>query len=370
MAFNDVVASMNGRSTFAVSALIALAALAGCVESFGFLSTTDDEVSAMAHKDLADGAAAAWASDATLVAVLAFESANASEMLPSDATVGNGLAPLWLYGYTAQNGSEYRVFQVTAAGEVATFNPRGMSEMGEVPIGLAEPIGAWSIDSNAAVDIARGNETFAAVAALEGVSFMEALGAQQGATAWAIMAGTPSAQAIAIVDAASGILLMVQSFQMDFDLPPMPMPGMTGAGFEGPQVEMEESGTLDMGTPVAEFPFTISYADSGFLAIQIQGDLPTDALSWVITDAEGEEVDSGSLSMRFSPQGSGDEWDIALEDAGEHTLTLYYDAQSLLAVGSVDFDLQFIVGMSCGERIQDDPDPSSMQMCAYAEPGP
>lgn len=362
---------MNGRLTVAVSALIALAAFAGCVESLGFLSTTEDEVPAMQHRELADGAAAAWAPDAALVAVLAFESLNASEMLPSDASVGNGRAPLWLYGYTAQNASEYRIFQVTAAGEVATFNPRGMDDMGDMPLGMAEPIGAWSIDSDAAVDIARGNETFNAVATMEGVSFMEALGAQQGATAWAIMAGTPAAQAIALVDAASGMLLMVQSFEMDFALPPMPMPGMEGSGFRGPQVEMEESGTLDSGTPVAEFPFALSYADMGYLAIQTQGQFPTDSLTWAILDSEGEEVESGSLSGGFGGGSSGNEWDFTLDDAGDYTLNLYYDARSVVPIGSIDFEMLLVIGMPCGgEWSEPDAGSSSMRMCASPETSP
>lgn len=329
---------MNGRLVAAAGLVLAAASFAGCIEGMTFLSSDETEVSAMANRDLADSAAQAWRPDAQLMAVFALEGTNATAPFPSDPTPGNGLAPMWMYAYMGDNGTEQRAFQVSADGLVRAMN----ESMGDMP-SVGEPILNWQIDSDQAVSVAMGNETFAQVAGGEEAIVIEALGAEEGTLVWAVMAGNEAAQAIAIINAADGSVIMIEAFQMDFEMPDMPTWGMPGPTAAGPQIEMSESGTVSAGAPM-EYEFSIAYEDSGMIAIAYSKTLPTDGLRWSIVSADDEDAEpvaAGTIREPAMSGGAGESFEIG---PGDYRLVLSYASMVPLPVGSVDFDFDLIVG--------------------------
>lgn len=333
---------MNGRLALALAVVLAAAGFAGCVETLSFLSASD-EVSAQENRELADSAAAAWAGDARLAAVFAFENNNATEEFPSDPEVGNGLSALWFYAYVAENGTKARAFQVSADGEVVAVNESSKLDAGSIAQSGAQPIADWRIDSDEAVEIARGNETFESVAGLEGSSLMEALGTQENVTVWAIMAGSESGQAIAIVDAIDGGLVMVEAFELDFSVPAIP--GFPGGSPGAPQVEMSESGTLE-NQAETEYEFTVETPDSGFLDLRFRKMLPTDGMEWAIVDEEGEAVAEGQYQSLMGMSDGGME-DFEISAPGTYKLVLRHDPEQMIPVGSVDYEVTLVVGGPC-----------------------
>jgi hypothetical protein len=356
---------MNGRLVAVIGLMLAMTGFAGCIEAISFLSTGDDEITAGENRDLADNAAAAWNPDAKLMGVFALENANTTDMFPSDPDVGNGKAVLWFYGYAAKNGTEARAFQVSAAGEVQAMN----ESLGEVPTDVGEPIGAWEIDSDRAVEIARGNASFNSFAAAENTSMMEALGAEDGMTVWAIMAGSETGQAIAIIDALTGDIIMVEVFKLDFDMPAIPGYGDMGMGmpYDGPQVDIEDAQTLDMGTPSYEYPFTLERGDSASLMVDYETMLPTDGLSFLVTDAEENVVAEGRITGFMGSSGS-EFAEFAIEEAGDYVLTFVYESRAVflpvpVPLGSAAYDMHFVVGAMCEETAAESGSGMSMTAC-------
>lgn len=331
---------MNGRFVAALGLVLAIAGVSGCIEAMSFLSSEDGEVTAMENRDLADSAAQAWSPDAKLMAVFAFENANVTDQFPSDPTPGNGRAPMWLYAYAGgEGGDEHRAFQVSADGQVQVLND---SMMGAPQVG--EPIESWQVDSDRAVEIARANATFESVASQQGAVLMEALGAEEGMSVWAVMAGTPTGQAIAVIDAINGGLIIAQSFEMDFDLPPMPMWGVQGS-WSGPQVEMHEAGTVDGGEPMMEYAFSLARADTAHLELAYDKTLPVDAIDFHVMDAAGDEVANGVV--RTSELSGMATFDFTIDAPGDYTLVIGYHSMMgpvALPLGGVDYELTFIVG--------------------------
>lgn len=333
---------MNGRFVPVLGLMVVVAGFAGCLEAISMLSNSEGEVTAAQNRDLADAAASAWASDAQLVAVFAFEQTNMTPEFPSDPAIGNGKAPLWIYGYKGMNGSEARAFQVTADGAVQAMNDSSGMDVPDV----GEAVSGWQIDSDKAVEIARANATFEAMASREGASMIEALGSEDGVTVWAIMAGAQDGQAVAIVDAMEGALIAVESFDMADMMPAFPTPGQMAN--RGPQLEMEDSGTVSPGSPM-EYPFALEYADVGMLSISYDRLLPFEAVRVTILDADGEEVMSEVARGGFGPSG-GTVMDIAFEKAGDYTLVLSYATMGPeLPVASVDYQFYFAVGACLGD---------------------
>lgn len=273
--------------------------------------------------------------------VFAFENPNMTELFPSDTTPGNGRAPVWLYAYAANNGTEHRAFQVSADGQVATLN----ETMSDAP-DVGESIGAWAIDSDAAVATARANATFEAVASSEGAAFMEALGSEDGTTVWAIMAGSASRQAIALINAVDGSLIFVESFAMEFNMPAMPVWGAPGAnGWTGPQVEIHETGSVDATTRTVEYPFTVEYADVATLRLSYDKTLPLEAIGWHILDSTGEEID-GAI-VRDGSMGGSTTAELTIEAPGDYTLVIMYHNMASMVpvpVGGIDYMVDFYVG--------------------------
>ena len=326
---------MNGRLVAVVALIVGAAGATGCIEALSSLAASDGEVTAMTNRDLADGAARAWNPTAELRAAFALEAPNLTEEYPADPDVGNGRAPLWLYGYAASNGTEARAFHVTADGQVRVLNESfdGVPDMGEA-------VASWSIDSDRAVEIARSDAGFDAVAAHEEALVMEALGAEDGMTLWAIMAYSPAGQALAVVDASDGTLVTVESFDMAFDMPAFP--GMPGRYEMGPQVEIHDEGTLDADEATKEYGFRIARADVGTIELNVAKTLPTDRLRWSILDASGEPVAGGSV-QGFQMQSRGT-FDFTLEEPGDYVLVLSYAPMGMLPLGGVDYEMLFLVG--------------------------
>lgn len=344
---------MNGRFVAALGLMMAAAGFSGCLEAMQFLGNEDGEVTAKENRDLADSAARAWSPDAELMAVFAFENPNMTDEFPSDPTPGNGRAPVWLYAYSAQNGTENRAFQVSAGGQVRILND---SMMGAPDVG--EPITAWEIDSDQAVETARANATFESVAGQEGAVVMEALGAEEGTTVWAIMAGTAGGQAIAVVSALDGTLIFAEAFQMDFDLPPMPIWGMEGASMRAPQVVIEDANSVSadiLSGERVEYAFNVTHADVATLHLMYEPTLPTDGIRWSVVDASGEIIEDG-YEWSYNGMSGMAMSEFALETPGPYVLVVEYATMTWAPVppGSVDYELMFVVGPMPEDMVDED----------------
>lgn len=318
-------------------------ALSGCLEAPSFLFAADSEATAQKNLDLAQEAAKAWSSNATLTSVFAFETAEPESDLPTDPDVGNGRAVAWWYGFAA--GNETRAYRVTADGQVALENDT--SETG-MDADQTLPLGEWTIDSDRALETAKANQTFGAVASGKNVSYAEGIANEEGSTQWFVAAYGESGFVIALVDATTGELTSVES--MDFDFGSM-WGGAWGGSWGGgmaPEVEMSEAGELDREEPVAEFPFTLtSGGQEARLLIEISKRVPTDALNWKVVDAADEVVAEGSLG-RTGFMGDGEETSFVIEDAGDYTLLLFYESRAILALGGVEYEFTFTVGGAPG----------------------
>ncbi|HEX2022375.1 MAG TPA: hypothetical protein VHH36_06650 [Candidatus Thermoplasmatota archaeon] len=345
---------MNGRLAGAAALILAAGAFAGCIESLSLLSSSD-EVAASEVRDLADQAATAWAPDAQLVSVFATEMSEdafgmgeeakaANVTLPADPDIGNGRAVLWFFGYVGENGTAVRVFQVNADGEVGPMAMPGMIDADMMSSADPEPLGVWEVDSDEAAEIAHANETFESVASMENVTMVEGLGSEDGHTVWALMVGTQTSQAIAIVDAMDGTILYADAFKLDASMPIVP--GFPSGASMEPQVEIEASGSLSMGDEQA-WDFDVSRPDPAWLQIRFSKTLPTDALEWAVLDADGNEVEGGTLDS-FA-MGDVGVYEFPIPDAGSYQLVLRHvsSVPTPFVVGTVDYDLTFVVGGPC-----------------------
>lgn len=314
-------------------------ALSGCLEAPSFLFAADSEATAQKNLDLAQEAAKAWSANATLTSVFAFETAEPESDLPTDPDVGNGRAVAWWYGFAA--GNETRAYRVTADGEVALENDT--SEAG-MDADQTLPLGEWTVDSDKALETAKANQTFGAVASGQNVSYAEGIANEEGSTQWFVAAYGESGFVIALVDAKTGELTSVES--MDFDFGSM-WGGAWGGSWGGgmaPEVEMSETGTLDASEPVAEFPFSLETGDQdAVLSIAFDKQLPTDGMRWDILDTSDESV-AGERMGRTYLLGDGEEFEFEIEEPGEYRLVLTYDSYALVPAGSIAYKFDFTVG--------------------------
>ena len=336
---------MNGRSNVLIAlATLLAAAFAGCVEAPSFLTQSDAEATARENKDLADNAALAWNPEAVLVGIAAFEAsaAHAAEskgLLPADPTVGNGRALLWFYAYQTPGGAESRLFRVDADGRIQVENT-SMVPMGD--IGSIEPLGSWSVDSDAAMAAAQADEKFRAVAAAENASVVSAVGNHEGSGKWALVAMNEEKVVGAVVDAVTGELLLVEATDLDeVEIPVMPgTPGFERA----PPVHVEGEGSLDTAEPVAEFPFTYAgMGDAGLLQMESSTRFPGDRFTWKIVDEAGETVAS-SRGGFLLPRSGASEAEFELTQPGEYVLVLAYSGATPLAMGGADYAFVLDVG--------------------------
>ncbi|MEK6985443.1 MAG: hypothetical protein AABX89_03550 [Candidatus Thermoplasmatota archaeon] len=171
---------MKSASIVAVSLLVAL--LAGCVGGGG--------ATAKGLLSIADNAANAWDADAQLVSVFGIEAnitippaarmalqeaakedaradPEALVALLSDARVGDGVAPGWVYAYFSPKGV-YGVIvgadrQIIFEEQVANITDIGDAAKEIAEFDLEAAFGAWNVDSDtAAANVAAANATFAA----------------------------------------------------------------------------------------------------------------------------------------------------------------------------------------------------------------
>lgn len=193
----------RGLSTFGalvVAAVLLAVPLAGCAGpgagngdgGGGPDAAAGDPFKARAQLSTAEEIAEGWSSDATLIGISTIESdqkpdnwtQDGFEFTP-DRTIGDGLSPQWVYFFQNGDGEKLGV-GVNADGETyENTDARPQS-----PGGTLE---TWSVDSAAAVDAAKSNETFSSVLEAEDAEVLYFLAgpAQQGqAPNWLLKASS------------------------------------------------------------------------------------------------------------------------------------------------------------------------------------
>lgn len=364
-----------------LAAALAVTGLAGCIEAPGFLNVSDVEVSALENRGLADEAAFAWNEKATLVSVMAFElTQSEEERIAADPEVGNGLAPAWWYVYcayvpkdAASEGSgpargdayggktsadvmpEIRAFKVTADGTVSAED-----EATAMTAGYSHDtadLSAWKIDSTEALAKAKTDTAFAKAAEGLNASVVEGVVHHEGTTSWYFAAMSADGFVVATVDAVTGELLSVQSMDLDMTMPTFEWGARDPSMWAGEPIHLEGDGYAAPGEPAFEAPLVTSGAMHGTLGIQFYGELPTDGLHWAILDAEGEWVTGDHVSSWMG--GAAYEEELAIEEAGEYTFTLYYMSWAtsvpfLPPVGPGGVDYAFSLHLIPGEAEDDE----------------
>jgi hypothetical protein len=328
---------MNGRKAAVLAASLAtLMTFAGCLAPSELLKpdSSKTEITALESKDLADGAAKAWDPQAKIVGVFGLElsDATAADQWPTDPSVGNGKSPAWVYVYAGEAGKSVRAFRVSADGRVAAEND---SYDAQSAAEQAKPLGEWTIDSDRAVEVAKGNEVFAQAIGGENGTVAMGVAHMEGITGWYLAAMSGAGSAFAIVNAATGDLVTAETFNANF----MP-PAMGKEVFdEARPTHAEGQGTVDSSKEKAEFPFTHGGSKEVVLKLDAQGRLPTDDLAWKIVDAAGDSVKTGYVSGQSGVDGPGrSHWVIEMPDAGDYTLVLAYrGTPTPFPLGGVDF---------------------------------
>lgn len=371
---------MDGRSyTLLIAATLAASAFTGCIANPLEALRAEVEVSAFENKAAADEAALAWDPSAALIGVMSFElSESPDPRIEADPSVGNGLAPAWWYVYAAagsmpeadkdepRGGGEgevemttvqtVRAFKVSADGSVTSEEDAAM--MAEEFDDDTEPITGWKLDSTAAIDAAKQNETFRKVAEGVNATVIEGVGAHEGKTAFFASAMSSEGWVAAVLDAATGEVISIEEMSMDFAMPAFEYGG--GAWLAEP-IHLEGEGTSNAGDEMAEFPFSTVDEMHGELAITFSTAFATDGLHWAILDDEGEWVTGDHLS---SWRGDGGEYmaTLEVEDAGDYTFVIGYMGSapmpgpfpSLPLGGAVEYE--FVLDLMPGELEYDDED--------------
>lgn len=324
--------------------------LAGCLSPSELLNSNEvkAEISAFENRDLAENAAKAWDPAAQTLGVFSVELSDANDHeFPMDATPGNGKAPAWIYAFANGKGDASRAFRVTADGRVNaendSYDPATMA--GE----KLTPLSNWKIDSTAALDAAAKDSNFSTALRGANVTLAEGVAEMEGVTAWYFAAMSKAGSSIAIVDAASGVLIAVHPFSMDIK-----MPTVGAQAFSRAQpLHVEGAGELSGDKSKVEFPFEATPGDL-ILRISASRQLPTDGLSWTILDEAGEKVKSGRVGG-FSPQSTSmAKSTIPLETAGTHTLALAYNGMPLPSSGLGGVSFKFTLTQHMPEEMEHD----------------
>lgn len=356
---------MDGRSLGWLLVLaMAGTSIAGCIEAPEWLNTTDAEVTAMANKDLADDAAAAWNPDAVLVGVMTFELTESADEydVPVDPEVGNGRAAVWWYTYSLlENGSaspDVKVYRVSADGEVGVEQDAEMlASAYEAEMNMADlrALDAWAVDSDAAIATAKTNESFRKIVEGFNATLVSGVAHHDGVTSWWAAAVSADGFAIALVDAATGELIEARTFDMDFD-----MSWWGGAArppvFLGEPVHLEGEGVAEPGADPLEYAFSTTGPVYGEIVMDYRAAFPTDGLHWAILDEDGEAVVSAHATSWGGEPGA---WttEVEIEDAGDYVLQVYYMSgvpTPLPTPGGVQYS--FVMDLVPGEMPDDDED--------------
>ena len=373
---------MEGSKSHLVllAAALVSTALAGCMEAPAFLNTSEIEVSAFEHRGRADDAALAWNEGAKLIGVMAFELTESDEAeISADPEVGNGLAPAWWYVYcaytdqtmtadedprgdamgtsqTSMSMPEVRAFRVTADGVVSSEDEAAAMAMG-YEHDMAGTLADWKVDSVDALATAKSDASFAKVAEGFNASVVQGVASHEGTTAWFFAAMSADGFVVATVDAVSGALISVEAVDLDMTIPTYEWGARDPATWTAEPITLEGEGYAAPGEKRYEAPLSLTGPMHGMLTIDFHAELPTDGLHWAILDEEGELV---AVDHVRSWTGGGEyEADLAIEDAGEYTFTLYYMSSWMpfeVPVGPGGVDYAFTLELMPGEGEHDDED--------------
>lgn len=374
---------MEGSKSHVLLLAVALAstALAGCMEAPAFLNTSDVEVSAFEHRDRAEKAALAWNEHAVLVSVMAFELTESPEArIDPDPEVGNGLAPAWWYVYcaageakaeadseeargdadttttmTATSMPEIRAFKVTADGTVSSEDDAAAMATG-YSHDMAGDLGDWTIDSTAALEKAKTDESFTKVAEGFNASVVEGVASHEGTTAWFFAAMSADGFVVATVDALTGELLDVSAIDMGMTVPTFEFGARDPATWTAEPIHLEGEGYAAPGEEAFEAPLSVVGPMHGTLTVDYMSELPTDGLHWAIMDAEGELVDGDHLRSWIG--GDSYEYELGIDEPGEYTFTIFYMSWTplMVPVGPGGVDYSFALDLMAGEHEDEEDD--------------
>lgn len=374
---------MDGKSLAKIVALaLASTAFAGCIEVPGLLSTSEVEVSAFEHRDLADDAALDWNDKAQLVSVMAFElTQSEADRIEADPEVGNGLAPAWWYVYCAYAQAEdedehedeaarggadggstatattvpvIRVFKVSADGTVSSEEDASLMAS-SYEHDMAGTLEAWSVDSAIALRAAKADASFEKVAEGFNASVIEGVASHDGETAWWFAAMSADGFVVATVDAITGELIEVKSLDASFAMPTFEWGARDPETWAAEPILLEGEGYAAPGEEPFEAPLSITGEMHGVLTIDFMSELPTDGLHWAILDSEGELIEADHVRSWMGADTY--EHELAIEDAGEYTFTLYYMTWGMPfvpPVGPGGVDYAFTLELMPGEAEHDE----------------
>ena len=342
-----------------IAVALAATAMAGCVENPLTAMSTDAEVSAFENKKLADEAALDWNENAALIGVIAFELTESDEPnVVADPEVGNGLAPAWWFVYCATDsmkewegeeeetssmrtmsseeemasmGSMVRAFKVTADGTVTSEQDAEAMAMG-FQHEMATTVDKLDVDSSDALATAKTDETFRAAAEGFNASVIEGVANHEGVNAWWFAAMSADGFVVATVDAATGELLEVTPIDMDVAIPEFEFGARDPETWIAEPVLIEAEGVAEPGAEPFEAPFYAGDKMHGTLVIDFDTMWPTDGLHWAILDSEGEIVEVDHVRSWMG--GSSYEIELALDEPGDYTFTLYYMSWAPTPIGT------------------------------------
>lgn len=342
---------MDGRSSTLFLALALVAAgLAGCIQNPDWLNSADVEVSAREHRALADAAAASWHEGAALLGVLAIETRESIDpRLALDPEVGNGRAPAWWYVYAAPQSASMnatpsaasrdaggetttyaaeapnvRAFKVTSDGAVSSEEDAAALAAGYGGHEMAEVLGEWTLDSDAALAVAKGDDGFRGAAEGVNATLLAGLARHEGRASWWFGAASAGGFVLATVDAVTGELVEVKPLDVRAMAPTFEMAARPPVEWIPEPVVLEGEGVAAPGAMAAEFPFATRGAMSGPIVLEYMGQFPIDGLHWSVMDAEGKAVAYDHVTAWRG--GGVHEGEIELEKAGDYVLRIEYMA--------------------------------------------
>jgi len=332
---------------------LASTALAGCIQNPDWLNRADVETTAAEQRALADAAAASWSEGAELIGILGIETREQVDpRIDADPEVGNGRAPAWWYVYCAdettqettteasatRDGEEttayasmpmVRAFKVTADGAVSSEQDAETMAAG-FSHEMAEAVGEWTLDSDAALTVAKGDDGFRAAAEGMNATLLEGLARHDGRTAWWFAAASASGMVVATVDALTGELVDVRPLDFKMPVPSFEMAAQDPAHWIPEPIHLEGEGVAASGDMPFELPFSTTGPMYGTMLIDHMAEFPTDGLHWAVLDADGEIVavdHVGGWRGAYEYEG-----EVHIEDAGDYTLVIEYMSSAPLPV--------------------------------------
>ncbi len=357
--------------------LLATTALAGCLETAPVaLVGQDGQITAMQAANHGEDVALEWQDDAELLALGAIESTESKEPwfhsnastwnMSADPNVGDGEAPAWGLAYVSESTQQALGFVVWANGNIT-------HRQSEDYDGDDEPLRAWEVDSDDALEAARSNATFRDLE--EGMgeerTYTYSLfqmddedrneSADEGpwkpseeGTVWMIMVwGGGSSGGMAFVDATTGDVLWVMDWSSFGGWGGWGSWSGWGGSWGGDDDQKETrtthqacyEGRLESGSMEVSYELPVADgATHAAVGLEAEKDLATDSFGLSVEDAEGNTVEqenwnSGSgTSISYS-------WN-SMVDPGNYTVTL--------TLGDASVGVDYTLGTWAGEPGHDD----------------